>query len=67
MKTLEIHQMEQIKGGFSWGSAICGVGFAGYAALIQYGLAAVAVTGGASLLVGFGIGVTAAVVCSFAE
>jgi len=67
MKALEVHQMEKIEGGqINWGSAICSAGFSGYAGLIGYGLGAVAVSGGTILLVGVGIGLIGAVVCSAA-
>lgn len=67
MKALEINQMEQIEGGdFNWGGAICGAGFAGYAGLITWGLSAALVTGGVTAVVGVGIGLVGAVVCSAA-
>lgn len=67
MKSLELHQMEEISGGWSLEGFICGAGFAGYGALITYGLGAALVTEGTSIAVGFGIGLVGAAVCSLAD
>ena len=60
--------MENVQGGkFSVASFICGVGFAGYWGIIEYGLVAGGVvTGGVTTALGLGVALVGACVCSLA-
>jgi len=60
--------MEAIEGGeINVASAICGAGFAGYWAILEWGFWAAGIaTGGIGIAVGLGIGLTGAIVCSLA-
>ncbi len=64
MKELSFEKMEEVNGGWSTVSFICGSGFAGYGAITTYALALGGVTLGATALVGLGIGLIGAAVCS---
>jgi hypothetical protein len=68
IKKLSMEEMEVVEGGgINRASAICSAGFAGYAGILSWGFWAAGVaTGGIGIAVGVGIGLTGALVCSFA-
>ena len=65
-KKLSLQEMEMVEGGRLAG-AICGAGFAGYGAIIGWGLAVGGVTAGVGALIGLGIGLAGVAVCSMAK